>query len=284
MPSIPNINSGAATLSRLPLDIDHPVRAQAQAATVLDAGPHPSVADLNAGASRMRGALHGLEEPPTPDVTDANRLWNDLGRVDTDQISADISMFLAVFAEFAQQMRSAARMQRHAETQAQMDALRSSADEMRRAATARFAAALSQAGAQMMGSLTQIGFSASATSKAVQGATHDDVAAKASPPQVSFEGKKLAARANAHSSYGQAATGLAGAAGGLIASPLNQQADEAEAAKANRDAAAKLHDAAVQDEEADMRQLLDVIRDIREKLAAIAQADTATNQAIARNY
>ena len=71
--------------------------------------------------------------------------------------------------------------------------------------------------------------------------------------------------------------------GAIPAAIFTQRAAEMDANKANLETEAKMHENAQQQANETMQQMMDVIRDVREKLQSIEQANLETSRSIARN-
>ena len=71
--------------------------------------------------------------------------------------------------------------------------------------------------------------------------------------------------------------------GAIPAAIFTQRAAEMDANRANLDTEAKMHENAQQQANETMQQMMDVIRDVREKLQSIEQANLETSRSIARN-
>ena len=97
------------------------------------------------------------------------------------------------------------------------------------------------------------------------------------------QGAGMSAKGVAQQGYGQAAAGIAGGIGTSVAAGLNYAADRKEADKAPLETQAKVHETAVGHANDMMQQMMDVIRDVRDKLQSIQQAAVETNRGIARN-
>lgn len=381
MPSISEMNSGAHPFGGALYGVSHGAPAQGPSSIAIAATSHPALVNLGDGTASKLGGKHNLRAPSPISPAAAAGLQGELGAVDPDQISTDISTFMAVFAQFTQKMRAAARLRREADMQLQVGALQSAADEIRKAAADRFTGSITQAAMQMGGGLLQAGLSTAATRQAVEGAEFDtperlessnpvdearidtlssseterridfddlttdsdldfdglsyldpsdgddfytadplpsedskavatvspetpkdtmaDTAVSPDAPKDAKAGtapidpdvprtdspavKQAYARANAYNTIAQASNGIVGAVGGFVASPFTQKAEEAEAAKAGLEAQARVHEHGVQKDDAEMQQAMEIIRDIRDKLGAMAQSQLQTNQTIARN-
>lgn len=254
-----------------------------------------------------QGSTHasGLQQPEDLDPSASAKAMANLESLNGDQVSADIYSFMALFQKIAQSMRDTARMDRAANLQAQVSALQNAAQEMKDAAALRFAAGLTQGITQVAGGLAQMGFSAASAASTVKGAQMDATGkntlsgvklgeAKNMGPSQQHDlttlgnsqvasGAAFTARGQAQIGYGQASTGLAGGLGGIASSSLGYAADLHDAEKAKYEKDAKVAETGQQHANELMQQMLDVIRDVRDKLQSIQQAAVETNRGIARN-
>lgn len=227
------------------------------------------------------------------------------------QVSADIYSFMALFQKIAQEMRNTARTQRDTDFQGEIASLKNAAEKMKGAAEERFKAAVVQGITQIIGGVIQAGvsaYSAKQTIKPSAGAKNIECGEKmltkisrasASNPESQVaaatskanslisEGKQMNAAASAAGSnwksIGEAGSGLIAAGSGIASNDLKQQADMLDADKANLDTQAKIHETAAQQANDLMQQMMDVIRDVRDKLASIEQSQIETTRGIARN-
>lgn len=220
------------------------------------------------------------------------------------QVAADIYDFMALFQKMAQEMRNTARTQRTTEGQAQTTALLNAADKMKEAAGQRFTAAVVQGAFQIASGAVQAGMSFNSARNTIKGAQQTmrgnnlqakiDVAKESNPASnvlrqserangMIRDGKVSAALGEKWSGYSQGASGGLGGMGGIIAAGFNQKADLLDAEKANLDAQASLSDTAVQHANDLMQQMMEVIRDVRDKMASMEQSQVETTRGIARN-
>lgn len=249
----------------------------------------------------------GVADLPVPDdsrFSDAGVLGaiNHLGSLGAEQVSADIYAFMALFQKLAQSMRDTARMQRDTATQAQVSALQNAADKMKTAAEARFSAAIAQAAMQIVGGVMQAGLSTASMVKTVQGAglgnQGKDMLAQAKDPKLSSSGQIglktqgndlirqsdiATGRGAGLMNFGTASSGISAGIGGCISAHFTKDADMADSERARFDAQAKLAETGQQQANDAMQQMMDIIRDVREKLQSIQQAAIETNRGIARN-
>ena len=245
-----------------------------------------------------------LDDPVASNGQTAQATLSRLQAFDDSQVSADIFTYLALFQQLAQQMRNTARTQRTVELQGQVTALQNAAEKMKEAAGKRFAAAVVQGVSQIVGGLTQAGMSAYSAKQTIQGvrmeASGNNLVAKANAAAGSnpsgnvanvlqrgnnriADGKELQAGGTKWAGFSQGASGAINGTGGIIAAGLNHEADLRDAEKANLETQAKLHETGVQHANDMMQQMMEVIRDVREKLASIQQAQVDTTRSIARN-
>ncbi|MBB6562911.1 putative coiled-coil protein SlyX [Acidovorax soli] len=227
----------------------------------------------------------GLKQPDGGSITGAMSVLGSLG---DNQVSADIYAFMALFQQMAQQMRDTARTQRTTEMQAQVTSLQNAAEQMKTAAAERFSAAIAQGAMQIAGGLMQAGMSAISVNNTVKGAQMQNQADGMSPKAVQLTGikvdaAKLTATGQAQMNYGQAMSGISAGMGGMIGASFTLAADKADAAKMQLETQAKVQETAVQHANDMMQQMMDVIRDVRDKLQSIQQSAIETNRGISRN-
>lgn len=142
--------------------------------------------------------------------------------------------------------------QREQELNAQTESLQQAAETLRQAADKRFAGAITSEGAQMIPGIAGIGYNFAPSKVSASGALNPDT--RGPRPPVA----DLPAAENRPYSYSEMAEAIARA--------------EREVTEQARDHASEL-----------MNQMLDIIRDIREKLSAIEQERTEPSRGIARN-
>ena len=244
------------------------------------------------------GLSVGLPQPPP--LTLASTTMAHLGSLGDDQTSADITTFMALFQQLAQQMRNTARTQRSADMQAQVTALQGAAAQMKDAAQSRFIAAMIQGTAQVVGGLAQAGFSMLSARRSLEGISKDaagradlNQAKTATPSERSIlhkqglaameEGKKFHAYAARHQSFSQASGGVVSGTATLFSTFYTREADEADARRSELEVQARVFETGVQHANDTMQQMMDVIRDVRDKLQSIQQSAIETNRSIARN-
>lgn len=172
--------------------------------------------------------------------------------------------------------------------QAQVSSLQNAAEKMKDAAAERLTAAVVQGAMQIAGGVMQVGLSAASISNTVKGAKMGAEADAMSPKAAVMTGAKadaakLTATGQAQVSYAQASGGITAGLGGIIGASFTHKADLLEADKMNLETQAKVAETGVQHANDMMQQMMDVIRDVREKLSSIQQASIETNRGIARN-
>lgn len=215
---------------------------------------------------KLQDALGGLRGLPAPDVTQgAGPVFDAMSRLSEQKVQTDIYAFMALFQQLAQTMRSSAREVRANELQAQVDTLKGAAQEMRDAAKDRMIGAMTQGAFQIFGGLAQAG----------SGGLQLGVLAKG--------GAGAEARARSLSDVGGGVSGVAGGIGTMINASQEQKAAEHEARRSELEAQSKVHESGMQQASEMAQQMMDVIRDVRDKLAAIEQSRMETNRGIARN-
>ena len=228
--------------------------------------------DLNdVQGSRMDSLLKSLLPAPGSEKASAGRPLNTL----TPQaVEIDVYAVMALFQKCAQEMRDQAREVRTAETQAQVKSLMGAAQEIRNAAEDRFAASVTQGAMQIAGGAVSVGMGVAGGVFTAKG-IHADVTTVA--------GAKLNNVGATLSATAQGSGNMLSGAGTVAAAFPEQAAAEHDAVKAELEADARVHEQGAQHANDLMQQMMDVIRDVREKLGAIDQARTETVRGIARN-
>ena len=271
---------------------------------------------LHATLLDHREATHpaqALAAPEAPSAQASQAAATSLSALDRDQVSVDIYAFLALFQQMAQSMRDSSRLSRATLLQAEVTALQSAADRMQEAAALRFAGAVTQSALQLAGGLVQVGAAAVSMGKTIEGAGQAreakllseeadalkadmaqpgaDVEAlrtmsesfKASAADTSSLATGNSAQAGFYTALSQASGGIAGGLGGIINSGFSYGASMADADKARLDVQAKLAQGGQQLHSDNMQKMMDIIRDVREKLQSVQQAAIEANRGIARN-
>jgi hypothetical protein len=155
----------------------------------------------------------------------------------------DLNAVMALLVKLANEQRDAAMTERKAAMQGQADALKGAADKMKQAAQERLTSAIVQGAFQIAGGLTQFG-----------------------------------------SAMGEAAKALPTALGQSQALGMAEAAAAAADIKTQQmETSAKMREAGVQSANDYMQQMMDIINDIRDKLAAISQAQSEVTRGIVRN-
>lgn len=247
-----------------------------------------------------------LPPPPPSGKKEAADALAGLSNLGDTQVTADIFAFMALFQKLAQQMRDTARTQRTSEMQAQVSALQGAAEKMKEAAAERFNAAIVQGSMQIAGGIVQMGMSTMSAKESIKGARMEADATKnlgqikqmdkqgllqpssktaltGAALDQQAAGKALGAKGGMYQGLGQGASGLLGGMGTMISASYTQSADKLDADKMNLETQAKVHETAVQHANDTMQQMMDVIRDVRDKLQSIQQSAIETNRGIARN-
>ncbi|HEX7750344.1 MAG TPA: type III secretion system translocon subunit SctB [Bordetella sp.] len=85
------------------------------------------------------------------------------------------------------------------------------------------------------------------------------------------------------SQFGQGASGVLNGIGGMVHASQERAAALHDAQKSERETEAKVFETRSQQANDFMQQMMDVIRDVRDKLSAIEQSNVETNRGIARN-
>jgi len=206
-----------------------------------------------------------------------------------DTISGDIYSVMALFQQMAQTQRNAARELRQTETQAQVSDLLNAAQQMRDAAEDRMTGAIFAGAMQIVGGIGQIAGGATAFGMNMKGAgkTIESGELLVEKPDLSTiakgEAEKWSAKAGLASALGQGSGGIAGGIGAIFNATKEQEAAGHDARRSELEASAKVHDTGAQQANDMMQQMMDVIRDVRDKLGAMEQSRAETIRGIARN-
>ncbi|OCZ68436.1 hypothetical protein A7P25_04700 [Achromobacter xylosoxidans] len=270
-----NVNNSAGINPALldPLAGAEAAKATAPGYTALD----PAQFIGKGGAADKLAAL-GLPPPASGAFAGAADALNKLmANADTDMYAV-----MALLQKISQEQRNAARADRAASLDAQTQSLLAAADKIKEAAEERFKGALAQGISQIVGGALQAGVGAGGV--AAMGAsarmttTSSPLTAQQTVTQARLDGF-----ASNSSGIGQGLSGMAGGVGGIVQAAYDRKAGEADAARAQLEAQAKVAESGAQHANDMMQQMMDVIRDIRDKLGAIEQSRGETNRGIARN-
>ncbi len=216
-----------------------------------------SVAAFQMGGPRVPHA------PATSQAATA-QLGTELAALESSQ-PVDIYAIMALVHKSAQGMRNTNREIRASELHAQVGELLSAANDMQKAANFRLAAGIVQGVTQMASGAAAVGLSMSSSPS-----NDPDAAA--------------GARVNTYSkTFIDGVSGGIGGMGGVITAGLKFGADKADVSAKRHETSAKLHESARSAANEMMQQMMDVIRDVKDKLSAIDQSRIETNRGIARN-
>lgn len=241
--------------------------------------------------------------PNTPALTkqETDNISNSLNSIG-EGLALDIYAVMAALQKNAQEMRSANRVIRASELNAQVGDLMQAAKEMKTAAKYRMIAGVVQGSIQVASGAIQLGGSIASGIKAGQASQRENLALgvdrkiasgsvpgdqisqhKVASDTLNFKATSLRNDASAISDRAKGSSDILSGAGNITASVLNYHADLADAKAKRLEAGAKLHESASSEANEMMQQMMDVIRDVREKLSAIDQSRIETNRAISRN-
>ncbi|MFJ3463704.1 type III secretion system translocon subunit SctB [Achromobacter spanius] len=216
----------------------------------------------------LQGANGGVRDIPAPEAKpggDVSAVQGTLASFTEMDVQTDIYAFMALFQQLAQTMRTSAREVRQSEMEAQIGALKGAAQEIRNAAQDRMVGAMAAGAFQIAGGLAQVG------SGALQGVT------------LAKGGQFAESQAKKQSDIGGGLSGIAGGIGSMVNASQERKAAEHDAKKAELEALSKVHESGMQQATEMAQQMMDVIRDVRDKLGAIEQSRMETNRGIARN-
>lgn len=227
--------------------------------------------------------------------------WVGLGEED---VQGDMYAVMALFQKMAQEQRNAAREVRGAEMQAQVSSLKDAAQEIRSAAQDRFVGAVVSGAMQIVGGAISMGAgiaggaaSLKGGAKTIESGQKTEMAGElrmmgdsngadvmtGTAKILDGQATRYAAGGQMLNSIGQGSSGIAGGIGTIVNAHQEKDAAQHDAKKAELEADAKVHDSGVQQANDLMQQMMDVIRDVRDKLSSIDQSRIETNRGIARN-
>ncbi len=251
---------------------------------------------------KTAGAVNLLQKPDP--FTLAPTTMAHLGSLGESQTSADIFGVMALFQKMAQQMRDTARTQRTSDMQAQVTALQGAASQMKDAAQSRFTAAVVQGAIQIASGAAQIGMSTYSASQSIKGISQDaagkgmltearqggKLMGQTRQADLRASGKDLMAQGAVSKvtgeklqSISQSLGSMSSGLGGMVGAGLTLQADLADARRSELEAQAKVFETGVQHANDTMQQMMDVIRDVRDKVQSMQQSAIETNRSISRN-
>ncbi|WP_144630581.1 type III secretion system translocon subunit SctB [Bordetella genomosp. 13] len=268
------------------------------------------------GDTRDALGARGVKSPTSDYQAGGSDASQALSKLDVEALGTDIYAVMALFQKCAQEQRDAARQVRDADLSAQVATLKSAAQEIRNAAQDRMVGAIVQgafqiaAGAMQMGAGIASGIQGAKAAGLQQQAAKSSEAAAATTKEAAAAGLTRAERrdlmadagvssANAKTLEGQASThtnrsqvlNSTGAASGqvlggigtIVNATQERKAAEHDAKRAELEAQAKVQEDSSQKANELMQQMMDVIRDVRDKLSSIDQSRMETNRGIARN-
>jgi hypothetical protein len=241
------------------------------------------------------GRLDALLKSMLPEPSGGKSTGDPFGKIGAETVAIDIYSVMALFQKCAQEMRNQAREVRSSEMQAQVASLKDAAKEIRKAAEDRLQQAIIQGAFQITGGAVSIGMSVAGgvlNAKSIRkgGEVDPDTGVRVNPAdnkpidlQVVQDSKLQGNWGSGLSGTAQSTGGMFSSLGGMIAAGKEQEAAERDAKKSELESDARVHEQSVQQANDLMQQMMDVIRDVREKLGAIDQARNETNRGIARN-
>ena len=259
--------------------------------------------------------LRGVKQPAGSYTAGASDASQALGKLDVETLGTDIYSVMALFQKCAQEQRDAARQVRDADLSAQVATLKSAAQEIRNAAQERMVGAIVQGAFQIAAGAVQMGAGiasgiqgakaaglqqkASVETKQASGLMEDaaDAGTRAQRRSLTAEAgthtanakgleadaSKYANRSQTLNATGPAAGQVLNGIGTIINATQERKAAEHDAKRAELEAQAKVQEDSSQKANELMQQMMDVIRDVRDKLSSIDQSRLETNRGIARN-
>ncbi len=189
-------------------------------------------------------------------------LLGSLGGAETN-LKADMFAFMELFQKLAQEMRSSAKLQREASLQSEVASIGEQVTKMRSAAAFRFAAGMVSGAMSIASGFVTLG----SLSGKLGGA-----------------GSGMFSAQNLSTAEGAGAAGrITDGLGKMVSAGLEFAASEADANAKKEEGVQKVHQARAQEMQELMQQMMDIIRDVREKMQAIEQSHIESTRGIARN-
>lgn len=223
-----------------------------------------------ANAGRLDALLGSMLPKPGGDKS----AGDPFGSLSSESVSIDIYSVMALFQKCAQEMRNQAREVRNSEMQSQVASLKNAAQEIRNAAEDRLQQAIISGSFQIAGGALSVGMGITG---GVLGAKGINAGADTT------KGMHLSNLSSTFSNSAQGAGSILTGIGSMAGASKERDAAEHDARKSELESDARVHEQSVQQANDLMQQMMDVIRDVREKLGAIDQARNETNRGIARN-
>lgn len=233
--------------------------------------------------------LEGFEKPVLPlRGSSANASGGVFNLMATAQ--ADIYAFMSLIQKMAQTMRKSDQEIRNAAVGAQVAELNNGAKEMEKAAASRLTAAQTQAWFSIgTGAATAVAGGVGAfgayksnqagTARSLAHASKDFDAGRVAKTSEKNWDNFAKSTMTGTDGVGRAAQGW----GQLLSASDSKAAENHDAEKLRREAASKVHEQESTDAQARAQQMLDIMRDVQSKLAAMEQSNSETIRQMARN-
>lgn len=201
-----------------------------------------------------------------------------LGSFDQENMRADMYSVMALFQKMAQEMRDSARTERQANTQAKVSELYSSASEITEAAEKRFQGAMISGAFQIAGGVTSMAMGTVSASKQIKG-----LSIASGPGGPTTQSSTLEIQGKQIGAYGAGVGQIFSGVGEMGKASFDKDASAHDAQSKRNEANAQVADLGIQQADDQMRRMMEIIQDMREKTASMQQADIETNKSIARN-
>lgn len=247
---------------------------------------------LDIAEQALGGSVFGeqLPVPELPTHLDAviSSTQASLDELTTEELQIDLYSILELMLRIANDQRDRDRSVRHTEIQNQIANQHDAAAAILNESKNRKWGQIATASMQILGGVAMgaggVGsgvFSAKAATMSLSAAKLDvgSDAAKAFQSTVDrFNGL-----GRMSSELGQSASGITGGTGGITQSLFDGKAATFSAEKTELDATSRAHDARAQQLNDEMQQMMEIIRDVLQRLQSMEQLRLQTNQGIARN-
>ncbi len=221
-----------------------------------------------------------LQNPLLPKSGNGQFVGDLLGKLTPEIVAIDIYSVLAVFQQWAQQTRNQSREVRNSELQNQVSCSMAAAKEIAAAGKERLRSSQWQGFGQILGGVATAGAASASLWNCNEAYNSFDpanlVQSQALREKYTNMSSIWKARGEAFNSF---ATGLTKFSSG----DHENSAVGNDARSAELNAQSRVHDQSVQQANEWLQHMMDVIRDVREKLTTVDQARAETNRSIARN-
>lgn len=247
----------------------------------------PDIATSSLGDS-VSGELLPLPEVPAHLDAAISSTQTSLGELTTEELQVDLYSILELLLRIAVDQRARDRDDRRTESRNQIANQYAAADAILNESKNRKWGQIAAASMQLVGGVAMAAggvasgvFSAKAATTSLSGAKFEVGSDEARALQSTVD--RFNGLAHMSTAFGQSASGITGGAGGIVQSVADGEAAKFSAEKTELDATSRAHEARAQQLSDEMQQMMEIIRDVLQKLQSMEQTRLQTNQGMARN-